>query len=250
MTAPATKRRGRPPSANRVAQEPSGPVEQRVEAVERALSILEAFSNGGTGLTLAELAASTGFYPSTILRLAASLERFGYLYRGTDNLFRLGPTPLRLGLLYRDAFNLADHIRPVLLRLVEQSGETAAFYVRDGNKRVCLYREHSNRSIRHHIDEGSVLPLDRGASARVLMAYTGGTDPIMADVRTRGWYLSLGERDPEVAAIAAPIFGRGRSFIGALGIIGPRSRFSGDTPDKIAALLTEEAKSLSRALGA
>ena len=56
--------------------------EQRVEAVERALSILDAFTAERPSLSLAELAERTGFYPSTILRLASSLARFGYMHRG------------------------------------------------------------------------------------------------------------------------------------------------------------------------
>ena len=217
-----------PASADRGADRPDGPGEQRVEAVERALSVLEAFADGTPRLALAEIAERTGLYPSTVLRLAASLDRFGYLHRGADGLFRLGPTPLRLGLLYRDAFDLADHVRPALARLVERTGETAAFYVREGERRVCLYRHHSPRAIRHHVEEGAALPLDRGASGRVLTAFTGGAGPLHDEVRARGWYLSLGERDPEAAAVAAPVFGRGRRFLGALGVTGPRGRFEDD----------------------
>ncbi|QDJ12234.1 Transcriptional regulator, IclR family (plasmid) [Roseomonas mucosa] len=224
--------------------------EQRVEAVERALSILDAFGDGTPRLSLSEVAERTGLYPSTVLRLAASLDRFGYLHRGQDGLFRLGPTPLRLGLLYRDAFDLATLVRPVLARLVERTGETAAFYVREQERRVCLYRHHSPRVIRHHVEEGATLPLDRGASGRVLMAHTGGTDPVHQQVRERGWYLSLGERDPEAAAVAAPVFGRGRQFIGALGIIGLRSRLEVESHANLAALVTEEARDLSRSIGA
>ncbi|MCQ4159458.1 IclR family transcriptional regulator [Roseomonas sp. GC11] len=245
--APPPRRRGRPPAASRVAEPACA---ARVEAVERALSILDAFADGPPRLSLAEIAARTGFYPSTVLRLAASLDRFGYLHRGADGLFRLGPTPLRLGMLYRDSFDLAEHVRPVLAWLAEATGETAAFYVRDGARRICLYRHHSARLIRHHIEEGTVLPLDRGASAWVLMAHTStGEEAPLAAARAQGWVLSLGERDPEVAAVAAPVFGRGRAFIGALGIIGPRGRFEGEQPERLAALVTEAAARLCRSLG-
>src|SRR5438874_7384017 len=105
---------------------PSAAAEQKVEAVERALAILEAFRDGSKHLSLAELAQRTGLYRSTILRLYASLERFGYLHRGTDGRFCLGPSLLRLGVLYQNAFNLAGYVRPVLQQLVDEPGETAA----------------------------------------------------------------------------------------------------------------------------
>ena len=106
--------------------------EDRVEAVERALTILDAFREGEESLSLAALAEKTGFYKSTILRLAASLERFGYLAREPNGLFRLGPSLWRLGSLYRRSFDLGEHLRPELRRLVEATTETASFYVARG----------------------------------------------------------------------------------------------------------------------
>jgi DNA-binding IclR family transcriptional regulator len=223
--------------------------EQKVEAVERGLTILNAFSDGKTHLSLADLANRTGLYRSTILRLSASLERFGYLHRDEDGLFRLGPTLWRLGVLYQNAFNLADYVRPSLRELVDDTGETAAFYIREGNKRICLYRQHSARLIRHHLEEGAELPLDRGASARVLMAYTDGTGDIYDRVRSDGFYVSMGERDPETAAIAAPVFGQERHFVGAIGVTGPKSRFGDQIRERIATLLVEKARLLSKAIG-
>ena len=98
----------------------------RVEAVERALAILDAFRADRPAMTLSEIAAATGFYKSTILRLAGSLERLGYLIREENGVFRLGPAPWRLGSIYRAGFNLGDAIRPQLRRLVEATGETAS----------------------------------------------------------------------------------------------------------------------------
>lgn len=223
--------------------------EQKVEAVERALSLLEAFADGTPRLSLAEFAERTGFYPSTILRLAASLERFGYIQRGADGLFRLGPSPLRLGVLYRNAFDLADHVRPVLARLVELTRETAVFYVREGERRICLFRHQSPQPIRYHVDEGAALPLDRGAGGHVLTAHTGGDSPRDREVRARGHAISFGERDRETAAVAAPVFGAGRRFLGALGVTGPLHRFDAATAERHAAIVVEEAGLLSRALG-
>lgn len=222
--------------------------EQRVEAVERALAILEAFARGGPRLPLAELARRTGLYRSTILRLASSLERFGYLHRDGDGQFRLGPTLWRLGVLYQNAFNLADYVRPVLREVVEAVGETAAFYIREGDRRICLYRVNSDRTVRSHLEEGAELPLDRGASARVLVAFTGGKGDLYERIRSRGAYVSLGERDPEAAAVAVPVLGPGRDLVGALGVTGPRNRFDRAACARVERVLVEKAAALARAL--
>lgn len=244
MSDAAPRRRGRP--ARDAAPALTGP---GVEAVERALSLLEAFADDAPRLTLAELAARSGFYPSTVLRLAASLDRFGYMHRDADGRFRLGPKPLRLGTLYRNTFDLAAHVRPTLARLVERSGETAAFYVREGDHRICLYRNNAPRLIRPHLEEGAALPLDRGASAHVLMAYAGAEGARFDAIRAGQAAISMGERDPEVAAVAAPVFGRGGRCLGALNITGPRTRFDDAACARHAAVMLEEAQALSRRLG-
>lgn len=242
MTDPTPRRRGRPPAAE-------APEPPRVEAVERALSLLETFEEGRTRLSLAEMAQRAGLYPSTVLRLAASLARFGYLRRDEEGMFRLGPAPLRLGQLYQSGFNLAEVVRPALARLVERTGETAAFYVRDGESRICLYRQHGPRPIRHHVEEGARLPVAVGASGRVLTAFDGGTTELDAAIRAAGAYLSRGERDPESAAVAAPVRAAGGRLAGALSVTGLLARI--DTPESPALLqlVAEEAAALSRLLG-
>ena len=54
---------------------------QRTESVERALSILSAFSTQRSTMTLAELAHETGLHKSTILRLTNSLALYGFIQR-------------------------------------------------------------------------------------------------------------------------------------------------------------------------
>jgi DNA-binding IclR family transcriptional regulator len=197
----------------------------KVEAVERALTVLDAFHAEKPAMTLAELAAATGFYKSTILRLAGSLERMGYLMRGDAGAFRLGPALWRLGSIYRTGFNLGDAIRPELRRLVEATGETASFYIREGQSRVCLFRHNSPHAARHHLDEGTKLPLTGGASAHVLLAFSDGKSTKAKTVQARGHAISLGERDPEVAAVAVPVFDLAGEFRGALAISGLIGRF-------------------------
>ena len=220
----------------------------KVEAVERALAVLDAFHADRPTMTLGEIAVATGFYKSTILRLAASLERCGYLVREENGVFRLGPTLWRLGSVYRAGFNLGGTIRPELRRLVEASGETASFYVREGRSRVCLFRHNSPQSARHHLDEGAELPLNAGASAHVLVAFSDGRGSRSNAVQQRGYCISLGERDPQVAAVAVPVFDLGGQFRGALAISGLIGRFKEQERRAALAQLSASADRLRRVL--
>lgn len=220
----------------------------RVEAVERALALLDVFDEDDRLLTLADLAERTGYYKSTILRLSRSLERFGYLIRHEDGGYALGPSLWRLGSIYRRDFDLGDHVRPVLRRLRDASGETASFYVRVGDVRVCLYRLNSNRAIRHHLDEGTHLPLDKGAAGRLLSAYSG-TAGAADGIVHQGFAVSLGERDPEIAAVAVPVMASSDTLRGALSISGLVSRFDKTFQRRCVALLREQARKLELILG-
>lgn len=222
--------------------------ENRVDAVERALLILDAFQEGEGSLTLAALAQKTGLYKSTILRLAGSLERFGYLVRDEHGLYHLGPSLWRLGSLYRRGFDLGEHIRPELRLIVDATTETAAFYVREGQERVCLYRLNSPRPIRHHLDEGVRLPLDRGAAGRVLLAYDGSDGEPYETIRETGHYASLGERDPEIAAVSVPVFDASGNLRGALSSSALLSRFDAEARGVAIEVMRESARRLRTSL--
>lgn len=220
-----------------------------VAAVDRALSILAVFGDHDEALTLAELAARSGLYKSTILRLAESLARYGYLRRLPDGRYHVGPEPLRLANLYQRWFRLHDVVVPVLRRLAQASGETASFYVREGEMRVCLHRAEPARVVRVFLREGDRLPLDRGAAGKVLRAFGAARGAALDDVRRRMYAVSYGERDPETAAIACPVFGVMDELRGALNFSGVRERFTVQHVAKLRALLFAAAAELTHTLG-
>ena len=220
-----------------------------VAAVDRALTLLDAFKEEDQSLTLTELSKRAGFYKSTTLRLAESLERFGYLRRLDDGAFRLGPKPLFLGSLYQKHFKTADFVPPVLRKIVDELQESASFFIRDDNQRVCLHRVDSPRAIRDSIHEGARLPLTAGASAHVILAFNGLSGAKYDQIRERLFAISLGERDPETAAIACPVFSVGQQLSGAISLSGPKYRFEKINTTKMIEVLHQYCKELSEALG-
>lgn len=219
-----------------------------VEAVDRALAILRSFSDTKQALSLTQISEQTGLYKSTVLRLTESLAAASFLRRGEDKLFRPGPELWRLGTLYRRSLDLGPLIRPALEKLVQLTGETASFYVRDGEARLCLYRHNSPRAIRHHLDEGTRLPLGQGAAGRVLVAFNlrnAAPDPVALE---QGYCVSLGERDPEVAAVAVPVIDRSGHLRGALSVSGVLTRFGEQERGRAIAALKEEAEAIKAIL--
>jgi DNA-binding IclR family transcriptional regulator len=197
-----------------------------VSAVNRALTALLAFGDAPNGLMLAQVSEATGLNMSTLLRLFESLEMFQFIKRLPDGRYVLGPATFHLGMMYRESFQLREYAMPALSRLSAETGETAAFYVRDGNERVCLYRVFAQRAVHTNVREGDRFPLDAGAAGRVLLAFSGTRGGDYDKVAEQGHAVSIAERDPESAAIACPVFGVGRAIVGAVSLGVPRYRFN------------------------
>ncbi len=221
-----------------------------VAAVDRALTILGAFEDAPEPMTLAELARRTGMYKSTLLRLMSSLQEFGYILQLADGRYHLGPTPFRLGAVYQRANNLHDRVMPLLRQLVADGTESPSFHVRhDAKRRLCVFRVDSQHSTLDRVEAGMLFPLDRGAAGRVILAFDGEKGAAFDDIREGSIAVSFGERDPDCAGLACPVFGPGGKCAGALSLSGPKPRFTRDNIKEMTTLLLKAAVRLTRTLG-
>jgi DNA-binding IclR family transcriptional regulator len=135
---------------------------------------------------------------------------------------------------------------PVLHDLVARTQESAAFYVRHEDRRLCQFRIDSPRIVRDHARVGDVLPLDRGAAGRLLLAFSGARGAIFDRIRRDRHAMLSGDRVPEVAGIAAPVFDVGGQLAGALTLSMPAHRLN---PDQLPHVMAAASR-LSERLGA
>ena len=197
-----------------------------VAAVDRALSLLAAFKEGDRSLSLPELAERAHLVKSTALRLLASLVHFGLVQRLDDGRYTLGPEVARLQSIYTRSFSLEGAVLPALRDLVDVTQESAVYHVRQGELRIVLYRIDSPQPIRDHVRVGDVMPLDRGAGGRILMAYAGAEGGLYERIRREGVVAVVGDRSPELAGIASPVFRAGGELAGAVTLTMPSNRFT------------------------
>jgi len=214
-------------------------------AVDRALSLLSAFGAGDRTLSLADLAERTRLYKSTVLRLLASLEHARLLLRTGEGRYALGPELARLHAIYAAGFSLEAEVMPVLRALVARTRESAAFHVRQGDRRVCLYRIDSPQVVRDHIRAGDLLPLKRGAGGRVLLAFAGAKGAVYDRIRRDGIAVLAGDRVPELTGVSAPVFGVDGALVGALTLTLPTTRHD----PAFVPMVREAARALTRRLG-
>jgi len=154
---------------------PRAPGDRSVAAADRALHILEAFvKSDGRVQTLDDLEKHTGLFKSVIFRYLLSFERHGYVTKVAEGKYRLGTSVLRLARAFEKTFDISQHVMPVLEQLGKATGESASYYVRNNDRRLCLYRVDSPNLLRVSVQPGSFLPLDQTASGTVLRQFSTG----------------------------------------------------------------------------
>ena len=218
-----------------------------VASVDRALSVLTAFRRGDKALSLAELTRRTGLVKTTVLRLAISLEQTGLLKRLDDRGYGLDAEVLRLASIYQDQIDLEVLVDPVLRQLVEITQESASFYIRRGEQRMCLFRVDSPHRLRLHIRPGDLLSLDESAIAQVLRTFDN-RESLRPTSPTLPIY-TAGKRDPHTAGLAMPVFSGESGLVGALAISGPVTRFTAERAKAVSPSLVAMATELTRSLG-
>jgi len=216
-----------------------------VTAVARSLAILDAFEASESALTLGELARRTRLHKTTVLRIARTMAASRYLVQLGDGSWRLGPAAGWLGARYQMTFDRTASIEPVLRDLSLQTGESTTFYVREGDMRTCLVRVEGPQTIRHHVRMGELLPLHLGAPGRVLLAFSAEPGELYERIRRLGHHFTAGERDPQVASIACPVFGINHVLVGCIAVSGPITRFTAAARRRHLRALQKAAASLS-----
>jgi DNA-binding IclR family transcriptional regulator len=224
---------------------------QRNTTADRALDILTMFAEEHPVVTGPLVADRLGVSRSTAYRYLQSLVSAGFLEEAPGGGFRLGLRVLELARLARRSLGLSDIASPILDELAHEVGEVALLTRRTGGLVVCLDRAESrHRRVRISYERGSVLPLNAGASATVLLAWSDPahvrellagaqlqrfTEATLTDVdaliarmeriRSEGYAVARSELDPDVMGIAAPIWGpREGEVVAAVSVVGLVSR--------------------------
>ncbi len=243
-----------------------------VNALARGLTVLRAFKEGHSWMSLQDLANETGLTKSAIQRFTHTLWVMGYLRKDPDTRrFALSPQTLEFGREYTTGNPLVSHAQTYLHALNRATGETCSLSEPVGQQVIYVARFAAHKEMFVQMPIGMRLPAYCTAAGRAILAYldpavatqilrssdriahTATTitdmDALLAEldtVRRLGYSISNGEYYVADMTVSAAIFNSERLPIGAINVSVPLSRWSLDeVHQKLAPQILEAARAIS-----
>ncbi|MEO0564192.1 MAG: IclR family transcriptional regulator [Chloroflexota bacterium] len=246
------------------------------QSILRAIQLLKYFDDDNPTWDLAALTDTSGLNKTTVFRIIGALESEGLIERTTSGAYRLGSEMIALGGRAARANDLRRVANTHLTTLTETTGETTTLEVmrQDGDQgwSMLVIDEVLGKhlvGITQYI--GSRLPVYATSTGKAVLAFTPSAadylddelrTPVnphlisrqiflqsLADVRQDGYALALGELEPGLVAIGAPVFDADGDVQAAISLVGPSVRIDEAKAHALATEVHETATRISYQIG-
>jgi DNA-binding IclR family transcriptional regulator len=245
------------------------PAQRTVGAVSRAMAVLDAFVQAPE-LGTNEIARRTRMSASTVSRILATLAEGGLVaYNAETGRYRLGSRLMVYGNLVHSRLDTRQASRPLLETLARHTGETTTLSAPSSPDAVTIdfvqapgsvvsVAELGRPSVAHATAAGKaglafgIAELPAGRLARFTdrtITDRGRLQAELEEVRRQGYARAEGERERDLNAIAAPVFGLGGELAAIVGVQGPASRFDTRAMEEAVGELQSISLAMSHALG-
>lgn len=202
---------------------------QFVTALARGLELLRCFGLQERELGVSELSRRTGIPKPTVVRLAGTLAKLGYLdHLAAEGKYRLGAGVLSLGFGMLARLDVREAVRPLMKELAERTQASVSLGIRDRLSMVYVETVRSSASITLRRGVGTRLALATTAMGRAYLAgmpavqrtflldqirlrderiwplIETGASQALRDFAERGFCTSLGDWDKDVHGVGVP----------------------------------------------
>ena len=239
-----------------------------INAVQTTFDILDALQRlGGAGIT--DVANETGFTKGTVHNHLSTLAHNGYVVKSEDNRYQIGLRFMNLAYHARNRIDIYDLVCEEVDKLAAQSGEMALFTVEEHGMGICVYRTLGPNSIQTYLHVGHRDELHHTAVGKAILAFLPEnrvatiladiglprqtkntvTDPEtllteLEEIRQQELAYNHGETIKGLVGVGAPIMRADDSVVGAISIIGPKSRLENENDIEEIAALVEQSKNI------
>lgn len=228
----------------------------RVEAIDRALTLLTALAEAGPdGAPLTELSSVTGVNKSTAYRALSTMRLHGFVTQSeVTGDYRLGTVAMNLGERFLTPQSLTQSLHPALVALSREADELVHLGVLIGDEVLYLDKVEPERAIRVFSEIGRRTSAASSAMGRALLAardvpherlgaylHHGAVtvehlSAALAAARSRGFSTELEENERGIACLGAAIM-RGSNAVAALSITMPAERLTTQRQEELAGLI-------------
>jgi DNA-binding IclR family transcriptional regulator len=229
---------------------------QRIQSIDRALDLLESFTEQTPELGVTELAKLLGVTKTSAFRIAETLLSRDYLVKGREShRYAIGPKVLKLSGLFCNLLDVRALALPHMTALRDAFDEGVSLSVPTNGKRVCVEHVPSTQPVRRVVVIGEVLPLAIGASGKIFLAYgiegpRGSVTPQELErIRNQGYSVAREERSANTASVSVPVRDHHGRVVAALTMVGLVSQYTDAHIARYLPALKERAAAISRDMG-
>ena len=247
----------------------------QVQSLARAISILKALGRADDGMTLTDVALTVGLPPSTTHRLLTTMQHDRIVrFDQATALWHVGVEAFVIGNSFIRSRDLVVMARPIMRRLMEETGETVKLGVQDDGEVIYLAQVESRETMRAYRAPGTRVPMHCSGVGKALLAnqseeevnrilqrhgLTRVTDktlatPVrfrdaLAQIRKQGYAIDDEEHAVGLRCISSAVFNEHDEPIAAISVSGPSARISDEKISVLAGMVTRAAKSIASEMG-
>ncbi|BCJ87600.1 IclR family transcriptional regulator [Effusibacillus dendaii] len=246
-----------------------------IQAVERALRILDLFDQRDTELKITEISDRMGLHKSTVHSLLKTLQAHGYIDQNQENgKYRLGLKLIERGNFVIHSLDIRTVTKKYLLDLSEKTGLTVHLVILDGKEGVYIDKVEGISGIVMYSRIGRRVPVHSSAVGKVLVAFkeaeelekfldgyvyfsqtentiTNRSDFLkeLQKVRELGYAIDNQENELGVYCMAVPIRDHTGQVAAAVSMSTPVTGIANEKTDHLLSLLKQMADKVSQQLG-
>ncbi len=268
MKSPTGRARGRPKAFHDKTESAT------IQSLDRAIEVLKIVANG-SGMSLTEIAEAGDQSPATVYRILTTFRKHSIAeFDETTQLWHIGAETYRIGTSFLRRTRIVEQARPVMERIMDETGETANLAIIDRGEVIFVSQVETHEPIRAFFRPGTRGPVHASGIGKAILAYRTpeqihatlrsrplepytastitGEDALadeLAATRSRGWAVDDEERTAGMRCIAAPIFNQFGEAVAGVSVSGPSVRMPPERDRSLGELVRKAADEVTRATG-
>lgn len=216
-----------------------------IQSVDNALDVLEALCDEGEEVRISQLSERLGMNKTSIFRLLATFENRGYVEKEQrSGKYKLGLSAYEIGQKFLSRMGLLRKAKPVMEKLARSCNEAIYLAVPSEKEILLLDMVDTTQQVKIIPLLGNRYPITGISAGRVILAHSearralcsleelAALEADLTRIHERGGCSDQGSFGEGIASLAAPLIDAQGNVPGALCMVGPEFRLTGEKVEK------------------